>query len=262
LQTGARQRARHALEAAETALRCPELDLPLTGARQSLAAAWTALNKGDHPVVGELLQVATDNVMLLAGAGEPLVTAKTLLWRACRAATTGRPEQVNRYLVQALTSLSQAETISGDANSRCRVGELRDQIGALSNDGWQPTLLEPLWWRTQALAERVLEYRALRWQCQQPDSAYKAALIEAKCHLVYAETSQAITEPADTAMTELQRVSACLEQAAATAGPRPRARIASLREPLQRLVVAADDRSPAAAYQSLQAGLRQLLGLG
>jgi hypothetical protein len=120
---------------------------------------------------------------------QPLFSAKALLWQAALDIDAGRRDLARTDLQGAIVYL---ETASHSDQKPTReaakqlLGRARELQEDLDNGGDVAGKIRHLWERTQAFADRSVEYLAAGWARYRADNSAKADLIEAKLHLANA----------------------------------------------------------------------------
>lgn len=264
LQSGAKNKAKAALDATAAALQYTELDLPLSSTRRLITAAKADLKQGKRDQADQALKSAEDSVVYLSVAYEqPLFTAKALLWQAARDVEAGDNELAKEDLRGAITYLESAVQ-SNDEITRSAAKQILAQAKELQEDlaggGDVGAGLRHLWERTQAFADRSMEYVAAGWARYRAHSPLKSDLIEAKLHLTNARIDLYTGHEAGKAKDELSVAMGFLDKASQAAKKQKtkatyRKQITAVRKAVQEL-----GRDPAAGAEARYAALQEQLG--
>ena len=264
LESGNTGKASQALEATEAALQYTEVDLPLGSTRQLVAEAKADLDKGRAKDAEKTLKSAEDSVVFLSAAIEqPLFTARALLWQTVLDLEAANNNQAKADLKDAIGYL---EIASQSGNKATR--EAATQVLAQARE-YQKDLeggvdigsrIRRLWERTQALAERDVEYLANGWARYRAESPLKSDLIEARLHLANARIDLFTGHESGKARKELESTRMFLDQAAEAASKqqaedRDKKQIARLQKAVDEL-----GTDPASASESSYASVQQQLG--
>lgn len=221
LESGDKEAAKEALDATAAALQYTEVDLPLSATRQLVAQAKADLNREKPDDADKALKAAEDSVVYLSVAyDQPLFTAKALLWQTARDLEDGHNELAKSDLQAAIGYLELADK-SSDKTTRRTAKQILSQAKELQEDleGDEDigARLRQLWERTQALADRSMEYIAAGWARYRADSPLKSDLIEAKLHLTNARIDLYTGHEAGTTRDELSAAQEFLDKAAEVA---------------------------------------------
>ena len=180
------------LEALQDALVYTEVDLPLASTEEAVIRARTALADKDFKTADRVLAMAQEGVKFLSIAIEsPMTAARNALAQANQDYAAKKYDLVEQDLVAAKAQLARAVK-SADALTRREAKRLEDGIAAVENQvaaGGKDTAraIEGLWDRTVALAEREAGMARLGWSKYRATTQARAALIEAKQHVAFAE---------------------------------------------------------------------------
>lgn len=213
LKQGDKQAAVKELDATDASLMYTEIDLPFNITRRLVADATADLDKSDTKAAeaaDKSLKTAEDNVSFLTvGIDEPLVPAKSALWRATRDFAKGANDGARHELGTAIRYLEQSAD-STDSFVRDEAGKLLTQARALEGKiakGGDATKaqLDLLWQRTEALSDRAMHYISTGWSRLRNSDVLKADLIEAKLKLDYARIDQITAKDAPRATADLQQ---------------------------------------------------------
>jgi hypothetical protein len=190
LEQGDPESAIAEFDAIDSSLVYTEVDLPLRATQHLIDVAQAKLAEGKQADADQALKAAEDEVVYLSVAvDEPLVSARSSLWRAAQhrgAETAAAKAELDR----ALHDLELAAQ-GADQKTRKAIESLRQQVISFRNSLPGGTdlssRLEEFWRRADALAQRSVEYFTTGWERLLIDHGDKTDLIEAKLHLAYAE---------------------------------------------------------------------------
>jgi hypothetical protein len=249
------------LEAIDAALVYTEVDLPLGATAHLITLAQAKLAEGNLDAADQALKAAEDEVVFLSLAvDEPLVSARSSLWRAAQHHAGGTIAALRADLDRATHDLELAAE-GADQKTRKAIGSLRRQVISLRNSLAGGTdlasRLEEFWRRADALAQRSVEYFTTGWERLLSDRGDKRDLIEAKLHLAYAEIDRFIAQRPDQAEQELRQTERYLEQAAPEFSGENQSTILQIQDEVARLGTV--DAQQQAAYEHVQKQLRNLI---
>jgi hypothetical protein len=191
LEQGDAEGAIAELEAMDAALVYTEVELPLGATAHLIALARATLAEGDLHAADQALKAAEDEVVFLSLAvDEPLVSARSSLWRAAQHQAGGTIAALRGNLDRAIHDLELAAQ-GAEQKTRKAIESLRQQVITVRNSLGTGTdlssRLDEFWRRADALAQRSVESCTTGWERLLSGSDYKRDLIEAKLHLAYAE---------------------------------------------------------------------------
>jgi hypothetical protein len=210
LKKGDKKAAVTELDATDASLMYTEIDLPFNTTRRLVANAVAFLDKSDTKAADKSLKTAEDNVaQMTVGIAEPLVPAKSALWRASRDYAKGTYDSAKRELDAAIGYLEQSAA-STDMFVHEEAGKLLTQARALEgkiDKGGDTTksLLDNLWQRTEALADRAMHYISTGWSRLRNSDTVKSDLIEAKVKVDFARIDQINAKDAPQATADLKQ---------------------------------------------------------
>lgn len=210
LKKGDKKAAVEELDATDASLMYTEIDLPLNTTRRLVADATADLDKSDTKAADTSLKTAEDNVSFMTvGIAEPLVPAKSALWRASRDYAKGAFDAAKGELNVAIAYLEQSAD-STDSFVRAEAGKLLTQARALEDKVGQggdaaKAQLNMLWQRTEALSDRAMHYISTGWSRLRNSDVVKGDLIEAKLKLDYARIDQITAHDAPRATADLKQ---------------------------------------------------------
>ena len=210
LKKGDKKAAVKELDATDASLMYTEIDLPFNTTRRLVANATADLDKSDTKAADQSLKTAEDNVSFMTvGIDEPLVPAKTALWRATRDYAKGAYDGAKHELGTAIGYLEQSAD-STDSFVRDETSTLltqaRELEGKIAKGGdATKAQLDLLWQRTEALSDRALHYISTGWSRLRNSDDLKADLIEAKLKLDYARIDQITAKDAPRATADLKQ---------------------------------------------------------
>jgi hypothetical protein len=237
------------------------VDLPLGAAQHLIDLAQAKLAEGNLDAADQALKAAEDEVVFLSLAvDEPLVSARSSLWRAAQHHAAGTIAAARADLDRAVRDLELAAE-GADQKTRKAIARLRQQVISVRNSVAGGTDLssglEEFWRRADALAERSVEYFTTGWERLLSDGGDKRDLIEAKLHLAYAKIDRFTVQRPDQAERELRQAERYLEQAASRSSADNQATINRLRDDVTLLGTV--DAQQQAAYEHVQKQLRNLI---
>jgi YfdX protein len=225
LEEGDKAGARKALEETDASLQYTEIDLPLSTTRHLVAQARIDVSGKKFDDADKALKAAEDSVVFSSvGIEQPLFAARAALTQSVVDLDAGNNELAKADLQTAIGYLKSAEK-SPDAATREAAGDLHgeaqqlltDMQGGASVSGRLHRLLE----RTQAYADRAVEYLATGWQRYRAEGhPFKSDLIEARLHLADARIDMFTGRETARAKEELDAANRFLDQAGRSAAKR------------------------------------------
>lgn len=247
-------------DAIDSSLVYTEVDLPLRATQHLIDVAQAKLAEGKQADADQALKAAEDEVVYLSVAvDEPLVSARSSLWRAAQhrgAETAAAKAELDR----ALHDLELAAQ-GADQKTRKVIESLRQQVISLRNSLPGGTdlssRLEEFWRRADALAQRSVEYFTTGWERLLIDHGDKTDLIEAKLHLAYAEIDQFTAQRPDEAEQELRQAQRYLDRAESRSHGNEQATINRIRDEVAQLGFV--DAQRKADYERIETELRNLI---
>jgi hypothetical protein len=210
LKQGDKKAAVKELDATDASLMYTEIDLPFNTTRRLVANATADLEKADTKAADQSLKTAEDNVSFMTvGIAEPLVPAKSALWRATRDFAKGAYDGARNELGTAIRYLEQSAD-STDSFVREETAKLLTQAHALEGkiakgSDASKAQLDLLWQRTEALSDRAMHYISTGWSRLRNSDVVKADLIEAKLQLDFARIDQITAKDAPRATADLKQ---------------------------------------------------------
>lgn len=261
LEQGDSEGATAELHAIDRALVYTEVDLPLGATEHLIDLAQAKHAEGNLDAADQALKAAEDEVVYLSVAvDEPLVSARSSLWRAAQHHAAGTIAAAKIDLDRAIHDLELAAE-GADQKTRKAIDSLRQQVVSLRNSIAGETdassRLEEFWRRADALAQRSVEYFTTGWERLLSDSGVKRELIEAKLHLAYAEIDRFTARRSDQAEHELRQAERYLDQAASRSLGDEQATINQIRGEVAHL--GSVDAQREGDYEHVQTRLRNLI---
>jgi uncharacterized protein YdcH (DUF465 family) len=261
LAQGHPEHAMAELDAIDRSLVYTEVDLPLGATQHLINLAQAKLAKGNLDAADQALKAAEDEVVYLSVAiDEPLVSARSSLWRASQDHAAGAVAAAKTDLDRAIHDLELAAQ-GADEKTRKAIENLRQQVVSLrdsiSAEPRSSTRLEEFWRRADALAQRSVEYFTTGWERLLSDSADRTDLIEAKLHLAYAKIDQFTAQRPDEAQQQLRQAERYLNEAASRSHGDEQATINQIRDEVARL--GSVDAQRKADYEQVEMELRDLI---
>jgi hypothetical protein len=261
LEQGEPEGAMAELDAIDAALVYTEVDLPLGATEHLIDLAQAKYAEGNLDAADQALKAAEDEVVYLSLAvDEPLVAARSSLWRAAQHHAAGTIALAKTDLDRAIHDLELAAE-GTDQKARKAIHSLRQQVVSLRNSIADETdlssRLEEFWRRADALAQRSVEHVTTGWERLLSDSGVKSDLIEAKLHLAYAEIDRFTAQRPDQAEQELRQAESHLHQAASRSLGDEQATINQIRDDVAHL--GSVDAQREGDYEHVQTRLRNLI---
>jgi tetratricopeptide (TPR) repeat protein len=267
LKAGDKEKAKQSLDAMAAALQYTEVDLPISSTRQLVAQARADLNREAMDEADNALKTAEDSVVYLSIADEqPLFTAKALLWQAVMDVDAGDIKLAKSDLQSAIEYLDIARQ-SDDKATRDAASQIivraRELQSDLDSGADISSRVHHLWERTQAFADRSIEYMSAGWARYRSDSPLKSDLIEAKLHLTNARIDLFTGHETGMASEELLLAGRFLDKAAEVAlqekmQQNVQTQITSLQKDVSDLV-SDPTAGQASSYDALQQQLRSMI---
>ncbi len=261
-------KAHAALDVADATLQFTEVDLPLSVTRRLLGEAKKSLAANDADRADQALKSAEDSLVYLSVAiQQPLFRAKAMLWRAVLDFEAGNVSLAQTDLEAAIADLDTATQSDQKATREAASAALpqaKQFLATLESGNDIGARLRGLVGRTQALADRSVQYVATGWARYRAPSPYKADLIEARLHVEYARIDRFTGHDLSQAKQELGTAAQLLGQAAdqarqAKARDEDQDQIAGLQKAATGLA-AATTLSGAAKYYDIETPLDALIG--
>lgn len=252
------------LQAADSALAIPEVDLPLNATRRFIDLAKHQLQQQTPTGADDALKAAEDSAVYLSVAiHEPLAEAHQSLWRAGQDYAAGAYDAARADINRAIRYLDYA-TNGADQETRQAVKSLLAEAKSLekqiqSTPANAPSRLDALWRRAKALSERSVEYFANGWQQIESGSQLRSNLIEAKLHLAYADIDRFTARQPKQANGELMQAQKHLDAALQEATPSQASSLSALRDQVAALAAEQQPNERESDYASLEARLSKLI---
>jgi hypothetical protein len=216
LKKGNKASAKHELTAAMDVLNDTAAARPLALVHQHLEQAQKELISRHLESANRSLKAAENTLKFITlRVDTPLFQTHRSLLQATRDYMAGRwsaakkdIERANRYLQQAIKTAS--------ADSRAELQDLSHDIHALLNTSTESKqkfarLIRGSLRKSEALAERALDYETAAWEKFRANGPDSSALIEAKLHVALAETSAFTVGDHDKASAELEKADSYLQ---------------------------------------------------
>jgi len=263
LEAGDKQKAKEALEDTDAALQYTEVDLPMSATRRLVSEAKADLEQNKLDEADTALKSAEDSVVFLAFVIEqPLYTAKSLLWQGVMDYEAGNTDLAKADLKKAIGYFEKAAKSDQKYTSEAAeqlLGQARELEQDMVGGNDVKAALHHLWERTQAFADRSVEYLGAGWARYRADNPVKSDLIEAKLHLRIAGIDLFTGKETGQARNELKASAEYLGKAVEHSGPAKASEaevkeIGDVRNAVQSLV-----KDPAGADQQRYAQLAQQL---
>jgi hypothetical protein len=191
---------------------------PVAFAENSLLAAASEFDQRRIESADRSIKEAEKPLELMATQIDtPLVKTKNSLWEAARKFGAGRLETAKGYLGQASDELDDAVK-SATAETRSEIRELASDIRAALNASTQKqetlgVAIREFAFRSEALAQRALDYETAAWEKFQSHSPASKEVIEANLHVAYAQIYQFTSGDARKSATELSEAESHLKKA-------------------------------------------------
>jgi len=218
LKAGDKEKAKESLDATAAAVQYTEVDLPINSTRQLVAQARADLNREAMDDADNALKTAEDSVVYLSIAlDQPLFTAKALLWQTVMDVDAGDIKLARSDLQSAIGYLDIASQSDDKATKEAAsqiIVRARELQSDLDSGADISSRVHHLWERTQALADRSIEYMSAGWARYRSDNPLKSDLIEAKLHLTNARIDLFTGHETGTASEELSLAGGFLDKAA------------------------------------------------
>ena len=206
-------------EAKDAAIYYEELDLPLKATRHFVAAAQTELARNRFGEADQAMRAALDNVDYVSVyLPAPLLAARINLERAEAHYGAGQMDTAKADVTRAVAQLTDAKQLA-DPDSQADVQKMLVDAQSLQaridqGESGLAAELKGLWRRTEAHADRALEYAKVGWAKLRQHDKLRGALIEAKRYVSYADIDANVAGDAKKAMGDLQQARAWLDKAA------------------------------------------------
>lgn len=196
------------LALADKSLIVIEVELPLLKAQRYVGKAREFIAAKNAGKADEALQMAEQRAMTLYSAvNSPLFLAKQNVWLAFHNYSTASNATTGSHLKQAIDNLEKAAA-GGSATVKEEAGKLSQEIAELEKkltgeEKVAMSALKAVWKKSEALVERSVAYLSAGLADAETTLGVENNLIEAKLHVIYAETYQLTTAEPDKAAKEL-----------------------------------------------------------
>ena len=195
-----------------------EMRLPLLKMQIYLAKAQRYLATKNYSKANEALQTAESRGRVLyTGIRSPLHYAERNLWLAFRNFSTATQTETGTHLAQAKNYLNKVATV-GSAKDKEEAGKLSSELDTLekklAGEGKvAESDLKTAWEKSKALVERSAAYLSAGLSEEETPLGKDSNLIEARLHVMYAQTYHLTTAEPVKAIIELDAANSYLQKA-------------------------------------------------
>jgi hypothetical protein len=218
LERNVKQGAERELAFADKSLTVIEVELPLLKAQQYVDKAQGYLAAKDAGKADAALRAGEQRAMALyTGMHSPIFQAKHNIWLALMNYSSARRADARTNLIQARVYLSKAASIGSTngkeeaSNLSLGLAELEKQLAGEGKVAGAE--LKAAWEKSEALVERSAAYLSAGLSEAETTQGGESNLIEAKLHVMYAETYQVTTFDQEKAIKELDKAYYHIQQA-------------------------------------------------
>jgi hypothetical protein len=240
LKNSNKEGAMQEFDLAERGLIDRDIDLPLSLIGEYIVSAQTFITLNEMKKADAELKQAEDQIrFIVIDLYSPLPQARKSLWEATKYFEAKETSAAKQEVKRARNFLEKA-FLTADTKTSDEIRELLKEIDSLKNKientgETDKNIMESLWEKTKALAERGKEYVVLlSKKVSMMDPSLKD-IIDAKLHISYAETYQLTDSDTHRAEIEINKADTYLKNAMSQEDETIKVRISSIEKKLMRL---------------------------
>ena len=261
-----KEAARVELEMANKALGYSGSDLPLLMSEEYIGSAREYLRRNEPQKADQVLKNAEQELQFVViDLYAPLPQARKSLWISSKHYAEGEYAAAKKDLERAGDYLNKALR-SGDAKTGEDAKSLLKDLDVLKNkmekgEKMDKAAIEGLWERTKALAERDAEYMTVILKKVEKIDQVKKDLIDARMHILYAETYNLTTREYRKATMEIEKAEANIKNAMSGADEAVKKQLSAIDNEIQDLKAGVNKKSSALRmhYRDVEEQLYRLI---
>jgi hypothetical protein len=218
LEKDKKSEAGSALDRADKSLVVIEVEVSLLKAQRYVTMAQECLVTNNPKKANEVLKIAEQwATALYFGMNTPMVQARRNIWLAFRNYSPAKRSASVALLNQARRNLDKA-SITSNQKGKEELKKLSSEVAVLENKlagegNAVESEIKSAWEKSEALAERSVAYVSSYYSEAMATLKSEDSLIEARLHVMYAESYQVTTREPDKAVRELDAALSFLQKA-------------------------------------------------